>query len=32
MVILMILSMIITVVIGFVIFRETDSDDPEIIE
>ncbi len=29
---LMILSIVITVVIGFVVFTETDTEDPEIIE
>jgi hypothetical protein len=29
---LMILSIVITVIIGFVIFTETDTEDPEIIE
>lgn len=32
MLILMILSIVITVVIGFVVFTETDTEDPEIIE
>ncbi|CAD2074126.1 hypothetical protein BN1048_00722 [Jeotgalicoccus saudimassiliensis] len=29
---LMILSIVITVIIGFVVFTETDTEDPEIIE
>lgn len=29
---LMILAIVITVIIGFVVYTETDTDDPEIIE